>query len=101
MSGIGQSVVTLEAGGQKWRTGARNGRVTAQGFRKSASDQDEPSYTDPEGRIWHPYLAEFKSADGRFAIEVWGTSEAHAQQQLQALRETAELQGRIVAVGNL
>lgn len=96
------AIVTLEPDGKKWRTRAGNGLVTAAGQRKTAVEQDEPSYADPEGKVWYPYLAEFRSADGgRFCVEVWATDDTHAEQQVKALRETAAVQGRIVASGLL
>ena len=89
------TVVTSDS---QWRILPKNGRSVAGGVQKIAGDQPEPSYTDPHGKTWFPYLAEFRSEDGLFCVEVWAQDDDHAERQLAALRETAALQGRIVAV---
>lgn len=93
-----RTLVTSDVSGDRWRMLAGNGKATAGGPRKGALEQDEPSYTDPHGVKWFPYMVEFSSEDGRFAVELWGTSDDHAEKQLRAMRDTAALQGRVVAV---
>ncbi|MGE0350916.1 hypothetical protein [Hydrogenophaga sp.] len=56
---------------------------------------------DPAGRNmrWHLYSVEFDSPDGCFMFQIYAISEEHAQLQVQAIRETARLCGRVVAIG--
>lgn len=56
---------------------------------------------DPAGRnmAWHLYSVHFDSPDGCFGFYIYAISDDHAALQLQALRETARLGGRIVAIG--
>jgi len=54
-------------------------------------------WADPKGRKWHPYSVTFESPDGMFVCYLYAISADHAQLQLEALRETAEVQGRVVA----
>lgn len=55
------------------------------------------AFTDLNGRVWEPYGITFESPDGMFSIRLWAISAEHAQLQLDALRETAEVQGKVVA----
>lgn len=54
-------------------------------------------WTDPKGRVWEPYAVTFESPDGMFSIRLWAISEEHAHLQLDALKETGEVQGKVVA----
>lgn len=93
-----RTLVTAEADRYRWRIVPRNGRSAAGGVLRDLGDRDELVYTDPQGRSWYPYLIEFRSADGQFCAELWATGDEHAEEQLRALRETAALRGRVVAV---
>lgn len=56
---------------------------------------NEHQYKDEQGRTWHLYAVEFDSPDGDFTATVWAISHDHAQLQLDALKETGKLLGRI------
>lgn len=63
------------------------------------------TYTDPAGRVWRPYVVEFRSqdsavgaAEGVFSVTIHAVSDLHAVLQVEALRETATLKGELVGM---
>jgi hypothetical protein len=44
---------------------------------------------------WDLYSVEFESPDGKFSISIYAISDEHAQLQVDAIRETAALVGRV------
>lgn len=58
------------------------------------------SVTDPLGRnfTWHRYEVEFTSPDGKFTFPLYAISDDHAELQLQAVKETARVSGRTIAL---
>ncbi len=52
---------------------------------------------DPHGRpmTWKLYGVTFDSPDGRYGFHIYAISDEHAALQLQAIKETAVLDGRI------
>lgn len=61
----------------------------------------KPSYTDAQGRKWKKYGCSFRSPDGEYLFHVWAISHEHALLQLQALKETATVDGEIMEEGSL
>lgn len=59
------------------------------------------TYVDPAGRVWRRYLMAWDSADGQFVTYIWAISLEHAQLMLVDLKETARIEGKIVAEGRL
>ena len=57
-----------------------------------------PEYIDPVGRVWHEYGCEFTSPDGVYQFSLWALSYDHACLQLDAVKETAKVSGRIEGV---
>jgi len=55
----------------------------------------KPHY-DLQGRKWWPYSVKFTSPEGTFSVEIYAISDLHADLQVQALRETAVLDGQIL-----
>lgn len=55
---------------------------------------------DPHGRpmTWNLYGATFKSPDGQYGFHFYAISDDHAALQLEAIKETAVLDGRIERV---
>jgi hypothetical protein len=55
--------------------------------------------SDPLGRqmIWSLYSVGFESPDGKFSFEIYAISDDHAQLQVDAIRETAKLDGQILS----
>ena len=55
------------------------------------------STPDPHGRpmTWRLYSATFESPDGLFGFHFYAISDDHAAMQLEAIKETAALDGRI------
>lgn len=58
------------------------------------------STKDPHGRpmTWNLYSATFQSPDGRFGFHFYAISDDHAVLQLEAIKETAELDGQVTTV---
>lgn len=52
-------------------------------------------YTDPQGIVWYPYQADFESPEGLFSVYISAISDEHAALQVEALKGTAKLAGRI------
>lgn len=52
-------------------------------------------HKDHAGRIWRKYTCSFKSPDGTYAFDLWAISDDHAQLQMDALKETAVVNGRV------
>ncbi|WP_323016399.1 hypothetical protein [Castellaniella sp.] len=55
-------------------------------------------FIDPKGRRWYPYTITFDSPDGTFDVDLYAISEDHARLQLDALKETGRVTGRIIEV---
>lgn len=55
----------------------------------------ELRYVDNKGLEWGVYSISFDSPDGVFTAELWAISHEHAELQLQALKETGRVDGRI------
>lgn len=55
---------------------------------------------DPQGRpmTWNLYGAHFTSPDGSYGFHFYAISDDHAALQLEAIKETAVLDGRVVDV---
>jgi hypothetical protein len=47
------------------------------------------------GMEWRLYGVEFESPDGKFGFNIYAISDEHAAMQVEAIRETAALVGRI------
>lgn len=47
------------------------------------------------GFVWSPYLVSFESPDGEFSFTIHAISHEHAQLQLQAIKDSARVLGRI------
>jgi hypothetical protein len=58
----------------------------------------QPLSVTCHGMVWNLYSVEFVSPDGRFDFYIYAISDDHAQLQVDAIRETAKLNGRIEAV---
>lgn len=58
----------------------------------------ELTVADPQGRNikWKLYSVSFNSPDGFFGFHIYAISDGHAQLQIEAIRETAKLEGQIV-----
>lgn len=58
------------------------------------------SVPDPRGRpmTWNLYGVTFDSPDGRYGFHIYAISDEHAALQLEAIKETATLDGRILQV---
>jgi hypothetical protein len=56
--------------------------------------------TDPHGRNinWNLYAVNFDSPDGKFSFHIYAISDEHAQLQVDAIRETATLEGQVLAL---
>lgn len=54
------------------------------------------SHTDPQGRVWHPYAVKFESPDGPFECHIYAISDDHARLQLEALKETGQINGQTI-----
>lgn len=50
------------------------------------------------GREWHPYDIQFESPDGRYSVYLYAISEEHAHLQLDALKETGKVIGKVIRV---
>ena len=59
---------------------------------------NQPLSVTCHGMAWNLYSVEFVSPDGRFDFYIYAISDDHAQLQVDAIRETAKLNGRIEAV---
>ena len=55
---------------------------------------------DPQGRpmTWTPYQVQFTSPEGTFSCHIYAISDLHAQLQLDALKETGRIDGRVCDV---
>ena len=55
---------------------------------------------DPHGRNmnWNLYAVNFESPDGKFSFHIYAISSEHAQLQVDAIRETATLEGQVLAL---
>lgn len=67
------------------------------------SEQGVPyplSVPDPRGRpmTWKLYGVTFDSPDGQYGFHIYAISDDHAALQLQAIKETARIDGRIEQV---
>jgi hypothetical protein len=51
---------------------------------------------DASGYEWKIYLASFDSPEGNFSFEIHAISFDHAQLQIDAIRETARLDGELI-----
>lgn len=49
---------------------------------------------DPE---WKPYSVSFESPEGQFSFHIYAISFDHAQLQIDAIRETAKLDGELIS----
>ena len=48
------------------------------------------------GYNWYPYTVQFESPDGTFMFGIWAISDDHAELQVQAIKETAIVKGRLI-----
>ena len=55
-------------------------------------------YVDPNKMIWYPYSVEFESPDGVYGFHIYAISDDHAQLQLDALKETSKIIGKVEGV---
>lgn len=58
---------------------------------------NHPLTVQAHGMPWHLYSVEFVSPDGRFEFYIYAISHDHAHLQVDAIRETAKVNGRIEA----
>ena len=63
---------------------------------------DQIEWTDEDGVQWHKYTCEYIDGRGRrMGFDLWGTSDADAEERMTALRATAKVEGRILALVSL
>lgn len=55
------------------------------------------SFTDAQGRVWHPYAIEYDTPDGAFSTYIYAISDEHAQMMCADLRESARVTGQVIA----
>lgn len=55
-------------------------------------------HIDAKGRRWHPYEVEFTSPDGTYSVHLYAVSPEHAQLQLDALKESGRIGGKVEGV---
>lgn len=48
-----------------------------------------------DGYEWYPYRVEFESPDGVFSFALMAISDEHAHLQVEAIRETAQVAGKL------
>lgn len=53
-------------------------------------------YTDPQGIVWYPYQVDFESPEGLFSVYISAISDEHAALQVEALKGSARLAGRVL-----
>jgi hypothetical protein len=56
------------------------------------------TYTDPKGRRWCLYCADFESPDGVFSVYLYAISDEHAHLQLDAFKETGRMLGKVEGI---
>lgn len=54
-----------------------------------------------DGYNWYPYRVEFESPDGIFSFALLAISDEHAHLQVEAIRESAHLAGKLYFEGNI
>lgn len=58
------------------------------------------TYIDNKGYVWQPYSIEFDSPEGLFSFDIYAISFEHAELQLQAIKESAKVSGRLEGIIN-
>lgn len=53
-------------------------------------------FKDAADRTWYPYEVQFTSPDGIYACHIYAISDDHARLQLDALKESGQMVGRII-----
>lgn len=52
---------------------------------------------DARGHHWKLYSISFESPEGTFSFDIYAISHEHAELQLDAIRETAKVDGELVS----
>lgn len=55
------------------------------------------AYTDYRGYSWDEYSIKFESPEGTFTTSIFAISFEHAELQLQAIKETGKIVGKLVS----
>lgn len=56
------------------------------------------THTDERGFVWKPFAVRFESPDGPFCFSIMALSFEHACLQVDAIKETASVDGQIESV---
>ena len=63
----------------------------------SAAKNNEPHYVDDSGSCWFPYSFEYRLDGKEFSFKAWALSDEHAKKVLEAIKDNAAIEGRLVS----